>query len=88
MTNLQDGVDILGDLPLLNQTYYSIELYAEHFVPDRNYTVNFYQEEDIFWREDEKEEEGYRWDWVVGRQEMFHLIETPALGEVVQEVEL
>lgn len=80
MTNLQDGVDILGDLPLLNQTYYSVELYAEHFVPERNYTMNFYQEEDIYWVEVEA-----GWEWVFGRQEKFHLIHSPAVNEGLQQ---
>ena len=72
MTNLQDKVPVLGDLPLLKNTYYSIELFAEHFVPELNRTIVFPQEEDVYW-----DEEKNSWEWVYGRQEELLLVRTP-----------
>lgn len=80
MYDLQEGVEVLGDLPLLPDMYYSIELFAEHEVRP-NQTLRFFLEEDVYW--DEKSES---WEWVYGRQEKFHLIRpiVASLGLKVQ----
>ncbi|KAI1474735.1 hypothetical protein F4774DRAFT_414548 [Daldinia eschscholtzii] len=83
MTNLQDEVPVLGDLPLLKNTYYSIELFAEHFVPERNRTIVFPQEEDVYW-----DEATNSWQWVYGRQEELLLIRTPAIDREEAPTEL
>jgi len=72
MTNLQDGVPALGDLPLLGEGYYSIELYAESWVEEIGEMVNFYLEEDVYFDKD-GEGDG-TWEWVWGRQERFWVI--------------
>jgi hypothetical protein len=61
-------VPVLGDLPLLPNTYYSLELYAEHFVEEKNATYNFMQEEDLYW-----DQSTQMWEYVWARQERFHL---------------
>ncbi|KAM7184558.1 hypothetical protein V8F20_012168 [Naviculisporaceae sp. PSN 640] len=81
MTNLQEGVPVLGDLPVLKGMYYSVELLVEHFVEERGVVLRFPVEEDVRWvptpgKEDEDEDKG-RWVWAYGaRQEKFHLIKT------------
>ncbi|KAI0321941.1 hypothetical protein OF83DRAFT_1050268 [Amylostereum chailletii] len=68
-TNLPTYVPVLGELPVLPNTFYSIELYAYHYIPERNETIRYRQEEDVYWVE---EKQG--WQWVYGRQEHLHLI--------------
>ncbi|KAI0832622.1 hypothetical protein BC628DRAFT_1310121 [Trametes gibbosa] len=68
-TNLPEYVPVLGELRILPNTYYSIELYAYSFVPERNETLRFRVEENAFW-----DEHDGRWKFVYGRQERLHLI--------------
>jgi hypothetical protein len=63
-------VPVVGELPLLPHTYYSIELYANHFVEERNETIRFRVEENAHWDQD-----GYSWKFVRGRQEQFHFVD-------------
>ncbi|KDR83884.1 hypothetical protein GALMADRAFT_54315 [Galerina marginata CBS 339.88] len=70
-TNLPEYVPVLGEFPILPNTYYSIELFASHFVPERNETLRFLQEEDVAWSN-----ESQTWKFVHGRQERFHLIDS------------
>lgn len=86
MTNLQEEVPFLGDLPLLKNTYYSIELYAEHYIPEKNMTVIFPQEEDVYW-----DEETQYWEWVYGRQSQYlfiHSVSDNPPSESQPELEL
>ncbi|KAF5387670.1 hypothetical protein D9615_000606 [Tricholomella constricta] len=69
-TNLPAYVPIIGELPILPNTYYSIELYAYHFVPERNQTLRFRQEDNAYWVADTG-----TWEFVRGRQERYHLVD-------------
>jgi hypothetical protein len=73
MMDLQDGIPVLGYLPILENTYYSIELYAEAFVPERNVTMVIPLEEDVYWVD-----KNTGWDWVYGQQKKFHFVKTPS----------
>ncbi|CAL1701328.1 unnamed protein product [Somion occarium] len=68
-TNLPEYVPVLGELEILSNTFYSIELYAYHFVPERNETLRFRIEEDAHWVDDKG-----GWEFVRGRQEKFHVV--------------
>ena len=59
----------MGELPILPNTYYSIELYAYSFVPERNETLRFRVEENVHW-----DDASQGWKVVYGRQESYHLV--------------
>jgi len=77
-TNLPEFVPVLGELPLLPNTYYSIELYAYHFVPERNETLRFRLEENVHWVDYD-----HGWRFVKGRQERYHLIDSSKIKNSV-----
>ena len=60
-----------GDYPLHPNTAYSIELYAESFVPSWNKAVRIRLEEDAFF-------DGDTVRYIDGRQKEMHLIPRPA----------
>jgi hypothetical protein len=76
MTNLQDFVPGLGEALLGKQTWHSVELFVEHFVPELGEKLNLPLEEDVAWN---KETETF--EWVYGRQEKFHFV-YPAAKEI------
>ncbi|KAJ3068961.1 hypothetical protein HDU98_007939 [Podochytrium sp. JEL0797] len=89
MTNLQQGVPVLGDIPIFPDMWYSVELQANVPVPEwNNQIVNFRQEEDIYLGEGGP-------FWVVGRQNRLILVGGSGVREgqgthglVVQEEEM
>ncbi|KAI0036053.1 hypothetical protein K488DRAFT_42016 [Vararia minispora EC-137] len=68
--NLPTHVPVIGDLMILPDTFYSIELFAYHTLLGTNTTLRFMQEEDVWW----VPEKGC-WEWVHGRQERLHIID-------------
>ncbi|SJL02052.1 uncharacterized protein ARMOST_05376 [Armillaria ostoyae] len=86
-TNFPEHVPVLGELLILPNTYYSIELFATHFVLERNETLRFLLEENAYWNAETETwqfvrgavyiekifSKAYRMD-ALGRQERFHLI--------------
>lgn len=69
---MQESVPDIGELPLVANSWYSVELMADHFVPELDETISFPLEEDVYYTEKGT------FEWVYGRQEKFHLIKTPA----------
>ena len=68
MTDYQQGVPGSGEYPFHANSWYSIELNATHKVPEWNGTpVRFALEEDAMLTD-------RGWEWVIGRQNHFHLI--------------
>jgi methionine aminopeptidase len=85
--NLPTFVPVLGELEIVPDTFYSIELFASHTLLGTNKTLRFMQEEDVYWVPKRK-----RWEWVYGRQERLHLIdaapEEGLVGEHTLRVQL
>ncbi|EJT97759.1 hypothetical protein DACRYDRAFT_58284 [Dacryopinax primogenitus] len=65
----QEGMPVIGDLPILSRSAYSIELESEYRVDEWGVEIPFQQEEDVHW-----DEETQTWKWVYGRQEKFHIV--------------
>jgi hypothetical protein len=70
-TNLPEFVPVYGELRLLPDTFYSIELFVRHFVPERNESLRFMLEENVVWNGKTR-----RWEYIRGRQERFHIVDT------------
>lgn len=73
---------VLGELPLIANTFYSVELGISHFVPELNATLFFPLEEDV------RFDEGRGFNWVYGRQTEFHVIKTPKRSSVLDQSDL
>ncbi|KZT57125.1 hypothetical protein CALCODRAFT_294557 [Calocera cornea HHB12733] len=65
----QEGMPVIGDLPILAHSAYSIELSSSYLVDEWGLELPFQQEEDVHWDEDTQS-----WKWVYGRQEEFHMV--------------
>lgn len=81
MTNMQEYVPATGELAAIPSMWFSVELFVEHYVPERNKTLWFALEEDVYWA---GEQEG--WQWVYARQEEFHLIKAAEKQEAMEEL--
>ncbi|KAK1988337.1 xaa-Pro aminopeptidase family enzyme [Colletotrichum cereale] len=81
MTNMQDYVPASGELVAVPNMWFSVELLVEHYVPERNQTLWFALEEDVYWAG-----EGKGWQWVYGRQEEFHLVKAVKKHEATEEL--
>ncbi|TIC97350.1 hypothetical protein CH35J_007610 [Colletotrichum higginsianum] len=81
MTNMQDYVSASGELAAVRNMWFSVELLVEHYVPERNQTLWFALEEDVYWAGEEK-----GWQWVYGRQEEFRLIKTAETQGTMEEL--
>ncbi|KAJ3511946.1 hypothetical protein NLJ89_g3808 [Agrocybe chaxingu] len=66
--NLPEYVPVLGELPILPNTYYSVGLYAYHFVPERNEAIRFRLEENVAWSD-----ESQKWE------RLSHELENPTM---------
>jgi Xaa-Pro aminopeptidase len=68
MSDYQDGVPVRGEAVFRPNTWHSVELNVDAKVPEwDNQTVKFSMEEEAVLTEQ-------GWEWVLGRQESFHLI--------------
>ncbi|WYZ37103.1 hypothetical protein EsH8_II_000609 [Colletotrichum jinshuiense] len=81
MTNMQDYVSASGELAAVRNMWFSVELLVEHYVPERNRTLWFALEEDVYWAGEEK-----GWQWVYGRQEEFHLVKAGRKQAAMEEL--